>query len=242
MPFALASPPVAGAAPPAGGSWRRPASLLLAVLLLAWAVRSFLVTPFSIPSASMAPTLRSGDYVLAAKWPYGYSRVSFPFDFPPIAGRLLGRLPERGDVIVFRAGAGRGHYIKRVIGLPGDRVALHGDRLVLNGRAASRRPLGAAGDPRLGERLPGGPAYAILDGPGGALADFGPALVPAGHLFLLGDNRDNSFDSRMAVAAGGIGFVPIANVVGRADRIIWSGGEGRIGALRWGPIGEGGRR
>ncbi|HWJ37506.1 MAG TPA: signal peptidase I, partial [Sphingomicrobium sp.] len=114
-----------------GGSLAR---FILVAALLAWAFRTFVGAPFSIPSGSMLPTLYIGDYLAVAKWPYGYSRYSFPFGFPPFEGRVLTRLPHRGDVVVFRHPAEDSDLIKRVIGLPGDIVAVHGGRLFLNGR------------------------------------------------------------------------------------------------------------
>src|SRR5256885_4640688 len=117
------------------------ARFILIVVALAWGLRSFMVAPFSIPSGSMLPTLYIGDYLVVAKWPYGYSRFSFPLQIPPFSGRVLGHLPSRGDVVVFRHPSENADLIKRVIGLPGDTVAVRAGRLFLNGRAVQREKL-----------------------------------------------------------------------------------------------------
>jgi len=223
------------------------------VLLLAWAIRSFVFAPFSIPSGSMLPTLFVGDYLLVAKWPYGFSRYSFPFEFPPLSGRVLGRLPERGDIVVFRPPGSGEDFVKRAIGLPGDTVELRGGTLFLNGRPLPRESEGrfamplsanspcrvvegatamtgrtAAGEPAClypvyRETLPGGRSYSVIDQVDRPRADDVPATkVPAGHVFLMGDNRDDSLDSRFAPIEGGIGFVPVENLIGRATIIFWS--------------------
>jgi signal peptidase I len=224
---------------------------VLLVVLLAWGLRSFVVQPFSIPSSSMLPTLYIGDYLFVAKWPYGYSRYSFPFGFPSFEGRVPSGLPARGDVVVFRHPGDNIDLIKRVIGLPGDRVEVRGGVLIINGKAVGRSELppvrvpispnspckvapgaapvvASAGGtacvyPAWRETLPGGPSYTILDqvddGPGD---DFPPTTVPAGHLFLMGDNRDDSGDSRFETYESGIGMVPAENLVGRAMVTFWS--------------------
>jgi signal peptidase I len=224
--------------------------LLLGVAILAWAVRSFLFAPFSIPSGSMLPTLYPGDYVLVAKWPYGFSRFSFPLDVPSFDGRLLGRLPKRGDIAVFRSPGGGGDFIKRVVGLPGDRVALRGGTVILNGQPVAREAQGfvaipispntpcrvapgatpmpsndarACRYPAYRERLPGGRDWLVLDQVELAQGDHVAELtVPAGRLLLLGDNRDDSLDSRFPVPSGGVGLVPLDHLVGRASLIFWS--------------------
>jgi signal peptidase I len=238
---------------------------LLTLALLAWIIRSLIVAPFSIPSGSMLPTLYIGDYLFVAKWPYGYSRFSFPFQFPPIDGRILGGLPNRGDVVVFRHPRDDTDLIKRVIALPGDRVEVRNGALILNGKAVTRdRPRRYAlpmsantpcktappAPPQVAavadrsycmlmsyrETLPGGPSYSVLDQVDGGIADdFSPETVPAGHVFLMGDNRDDSLDSRFPVSAGGIGMVPVENLIGRAMRTFWStdGSASYINPLSW---------
>ena len=225
---------------------------LLTLALLAWAIRSLVVAPFSIPSGSMLPTLYIGDYLMVAKWPYGYSRYSFPLQIPPIEGRLLGQLPKRGDVVVFRHPANDTDLIKRVIGLPGDTVEVRDGALILNGKAVKRErprryrlavspntPCKAAaparpaavmvGDQRFclfnsyRETLPGGPSYSVIDQVDGGIADsFGPVVVPEGRVFMMGDNRDDSLDGRFPLAAGGIDMVPVENLIGRALVTFWS--------------------
>jgi signal peptidase I len=245
-----------------GGSFLR---FVLTLALLAWIIRSLIVAPFSIPSGSMIPTLYIGDYLFVAKWPYGYSRYSFPFQFPPIEGRVLGSLPGRGDVAVFRHPNGSADLIKRVIALPGDKVEVRNGALILNGKPVKRdRPrrysmpmspnspckTAAPAPPQVAqvadrsycvfmsyrETLPGGPSYSVLDQVDGGIADdFGPEIVPAGHVFLMGDNRDDSLDSRFPVSAGGIGMVPVENLIGRGLMTFWStdGSASYINPLSW---------
>jgi signal peptidase I len=228
------------------------ARFILVVVALAWAFRSFVVAPFSIPSGSMLPTLYVGDYLVVAKWPYGYSRYSFLFGFPSFDGRLVGHLPKRGDVVVFRHPTEDGDLIKRVIGLPGDTVEVKGGEVILNGRLLPRQPLPPArvpisanspckvvppaqpvivqvvGEydcayPAYRETLPGGPSYTVLDQVPAGEADERPLIrVPAGHVFLMGDNRDDSLDSRYGAGEGGIGLVPLDHLIGRAVATFWS--------------------
>ena len=239
-------------------AWAETARILGAFLLVALALRTFVVMPRSIPSESMMPALVPGDYVAVAKWPYGWSRFSPPLALPWPHGRLAGALPARGDVVVFRAPGGGGDYIKRVIGLPGDTVAMRAGRLVLDGRVVPRAatadfvlPLGrdegcrgialppygrivAHGHatcrlPRFVETLPGGRRYAVIDQGWSMGDDMATVTVPAGRLFVLGDNRDLSEDSRFPVAAGGVGLVPAENVEGRAGHILFSTAAGLAG-------------
>lgn len=240
--------------------WRASLRFVALFLLLAVALRSLVVMPRSIPSESMMPRLVVGDYLLVAKWPYGFSRFSPPLAPPWPPGRLFGRAPARGDVVVFRAPpAEREDYIKRVIGLPGDRVAMRGGRLWLNGRAVPRvriadfvlpatpntqcrsiaappLGLGIAVDGRLvcrfaryRETLPGGRRYETIDQGATMQDDTAPVTIPPGRYFMLGDNRDMSEDSRFPVAAGGIGLVPADNLEGRALVTFFSTG----GGARW---------
>ena len=235
----------AGARQESGWSLLR---FVLTLAALAWILRSFIVAPFSIPSGSMLPTLYVGDYLMVAKWPYGFSRYSFLFGIPSFSGRVFERLPGRGDVVVFRHPAEDTDLIKRVIGLPGDVVEVRGGEVILNGKAIQREklapfrmPISAnspckavppatpviVGDsceyPAYRETLPGGPSYAILDQvSGGDADDRAPARVPSGHVFLMGDNRDDSFDSRFPTAEGGVGMVPIDHLIGRALVTFWS--------------------
>jgi signal peptidase I len=226
--------------------------LLLAVL----AFRVFVFSPFSIPSESMLPRLMNGDYLLAAKWPYGFSRHSLPFALPLPEGRLLARTPERGDVVIFKHPVDGQEYIKRVIGVAGDRVAVIGGQVVLNGvkvprvaEADALVPLSAnttcaTGDilrradgseacryTAFTETLPGGREYTVLDFGSTPADGFAEATVPPGRLFVMGDNRDASMDSRFEAAAGfGVGMVPEALLVGRAGVIVWS----TDGSADWG--------
>ncbi|MEQ8405332.1 MAG: signal peptidase I [Oceanicaulis sp.] len=207
-------------------------STLLWALVIALAVRTLLFQPFHIPSESMRPTLEAGDYVVSSKWPYGYSRYSLPFGPDLFEGRVMERLPARGEVIVFRAPHNGGQsYIKRAIGLPGDVVEVRGGVLSINGAQVPRGLVGE--DVRLNqsgemrrydvyeEILPGGVAYEVLDAGEGDLDDFGPVTVPAGHVFALGDNRDESRDSRVRPPLGP-GPIPVENLVGRADLVLLS--------------------
>ena len=243
--------------------------------LFMFVLRSFIFAPFSIPSESMLPRLMVGDYLVVAKWPYGFSRHSLPLSVPLIPGRVLASLPERGDVAVFKAPPGNNvDYIKRVIGLPGDRVQMRSGQLFLNGKAIPKvrmpdlvvpvspntrciapefehqAPDGTATChyPRFAETLPSGRRYAVLD-LGETAADTSEVfVVPEGHVFMMGDNRDNSLDSRFpAEEGGGIGFVPVSNLVGRATISVFStDGSSNwllpwtwVTAARWGRIGDG---
>lgn len=234
---------------------------LLKLALIVGIFRSFFFSPFNIPSESMLPRLQNGDYLLAAKWPYGYSKYSLPFSVPLIPGRIFASQPERGDVVIFKAPPTNDiDYIKRVIGLPGDTVQMIGGQLVLNGTPVPKQRIadfelpvtpntrciapqyeataqgGAAvcRYPRYKETLPGGRSYEVLDLFATPQDDTPPVIVPEGHLFLMGDNRDNSQDSRFpAVEGAGIGIVPQANLVGRASVMMFSTDGGAQWLLPW---------
>ena len=191
--------------------------------------------PFYIPSGSMEPTLQIGDALLGSKFAYGYSRYSLPFGFGPASQtRLLGKLPKRGDIVIFKLPRDPHEtLIKRVIGLPGDHVQMVHGHLMINGQMVNLEPAGtgkveqADGHldevDRFVETLPGGVKHLVFkvrwDGP---LDDTPVFVVPAGHIFAMGDNRDNSSDSRVAPEDGGVGFVPAENLVARADLMLGS--------------------
>jgi signal peptidase I len=198
--------------------------------LIALVVRTFAFEPFNIPSGSMLPTLQIGDYLFVSKYSYGYSRYSFPFGWPPFAGRIFESLPHRGDVAVFKYPPDPSvDYIKRIVGLPGDTIQVRDGLLYINGQLCPRQPEGDYVDDEEGihmvlrlyqETLPNGVKHAILkatdDGPMNNTQIY---KVPPDHLFAMGDNRDNSADSRFM---NGVGFVPMDNLVGRAEVIFFS--------------------
>lgn len=210
-----------------GGIWDT-VKVVIEALLIALVFRTFLFHPFNIPSGSMEPTLFIGDYLFVSKFAYGYSRYSFPIDLSFIDGRIWEGTPERGDVAVFRPSREPNtDYIKRVIGLPGDRIQMRDGVLYINDEAVPREPLGEwDGDRSMGaamqyrETLPNGVSYITLDSRRTAGDDTRVFEVPPDHYFLMGDNRDNSLDSRFL--DGPVGFVPAENLVGRAEVIFFS--------------------
>jgi signal peptidase I len=246
---------------------------LLKLVVFVVIFRSFFLSPFNIPSESMLPRLMNGDYLLAAKWPYGYSKYSLPFSMPLIPGRLFAGTPERGDVVIFKAPPlADTDYIKRVIGLPGDTVQVIGGVLQLNGQPIPKQKLAdfevtvtpntkcyspqfavkrddgvdVCRYPRFTETLPGGRRYDVLDLGPRPQDDTPAVVVPEGMLFLMGDNRDNSLDSRFpAIPGQGIGIVPQGNLVGKASVVMFSTDGGAewlkpwtwFSAARWSRIG-----
>ena len=200
-------------------------------VLIAVVIRSFLFEPFNIPSGSMKPTLQVGDYLFVSKYAYGYSRYSFPYGIIPMEGRTGDKLPKRGDVVVFKLPSNTStDYIKRIIGLPGDTIKMINGRLFLNGQKIERikqskiQVLNEFGEQRsmteYTEILPGGIKHRIFEeSDNGPLDNTEEFTVPDGHYFVMGDNRDNSQDSRVSMM---VGPIPLENMVGRAERIFFS--------------------
>ena len=273
----MTEPETAGAVPPPKKTRSETADFLIFLLKLGVFVflfRSFFAAPFNIPSESMMPRLLVGDYLLVSKWNYGYSRYSMPFSVPLLPNRVMARQPERGDVVVFKAPPyARQDYIKRVIGLPGDMIQVRDGQVILNGTPVPRQRIadfvlaeqpyskcltdasverGPDGPqcryPRYRETLPNGKSYEVLDTSPDTLGDNTRVYtVPQDMVFLMGDNRDHSADSRFPAAEGGaIGMVPIENLVGKAWISVFStdGTASWIlpwtwfSAARWERIGE----
>ena len=249
---------------------------LLKLALFVFVLRSFIFAPFSIPSESMLPRLLIGDYLFVSKWNYGYSRWSLPWGIPLIPGRILGRDPVPGDTVVFRSMEPDDHdVIKRVIGLPGDTIQMKDGVLYLNGKAVPKQrvadfivpitpnfPEEKCGTqfldvdaqqhpicryPRFRETLPNGRSYDVLDqGNIPQADDTGLYVVPAGRVFLMGDNRDDSADSRFAPPEG-MGYIPMERIEGKAIVTFWSTDGSAswlmpwtwVTAARWSRIGHG---
>jgi len=200
-------------------------------VLIAIFVRTFAYEPFNIPSGSMKPTLLVGDYLFVSKFSYGYSQHSLPFSMPLIAERWFFSEPERGDVAVFKLPSdNKTDYIKRIIGLPGDRIQVVKGILHINGKPVDRVQIedfvieGYSGSfnrtPQFTETLPNGLAHAILEESDEDWLDNTPEyIVPEGHYFGMGDNRDHSKDSRVL---NSVGFIPRKNLVGRAEFLFFS--------------------
>ncbi|MGQ2906531.1 MAG: signal peptidase I [Aliihoeflea sp.] len=224
------------------GGFGETVSVIVQALLLALVIRTLLFQPFSIPSGSMRPTLLEGDYLFVTKWAYGYSKHSLPFSPPLFEGRIWGSEPERGDVVVFKFPPDPSlDYIKRVIGMPGDTVQMREGQLFLNGEAVPRELVDELDNPDITEMarpvevwretLPNGVSYDTLDLSPNSIGDNTREFqVPEGHYFMMGDNRDNSTDSRFSV-----GYVPADHLVGRANIIFFSmsGGASPLEIWRW---------
>ena len=204
---------------------------LIYAVLIAVVIRTVAFEPFNIPSGSMIPTLLIGDYLFVSKYTYGYSRYSLPFGIDLFPGRIMDSPPERGDVVVFKLPVDPSvDYIKRVIGLPGDRIQVRNSVLYINGEPVQRERIedlvarNARGEdvriPQYVETLPNGRRYRTLDQtPTGSLDDTRVYVVEDGHYFMMGDNRDDSADSRVT---GQVGQVPAQNLVGRAEVLFFS--------------------
>ncbi|AEQ51137.1 signal peptidase I [Pelagibacterium halotolerans] len=207
------------------GELRETIVIIVQALLIALVFRTFAFEPFSIPTASMQSNLMIGDYILASKYSYGYSRYSLPYSEVPWNGRILGNAPQRGDIAVIRPVPQSENYVKRVIGLPGDQIQMIDGRLTINGETVEREQVGDTVDRdstgvdipviEYRETLPNGVSYITQEISDNAQFDnTGVYTVPPGHYFMMGDNRDRSLDSRSLSA---VGYVPFENFVGKAQ-------------------------
>lgn len=238
-------------AAPAADTAKTPAAELIEIartvgiaLLIALVLRVIVFQPYTIPSESMEPGLLKGDYIVISKWDYGWSRFSIPLNPPLPKGRLFGRDPKRGDVVVFHLPRDTATaYIKRVIGLPGDRVQVRNGTIYVNSAPIARTRLGLTQDPgtvgltvmREQETRADGKPYVTFDqGPGHPGDDTGVYVVPEGQYFVMGDNRDNSLDSRWPSEVG-VGFVPAENLAGRARLVMlsWKDGASILKPWTW---------
>jgi signal peptidase I len=215
--------------------WRGHLVQIAAIVAIVFLGKGAIAEPFYVPSPSMEPTLLIGDAMLASKFPYGYGAASLPIHIAfPETGRVFGAMPKRGDVVVFRWPGDRSQaWVKRVVGLPGDRVQMRQGVLHINGTPVALKPdgIGQVGDDngasepahRYVETLPGGVTHTIFKMVDNGRLDNTPEVtVPKDRLFVMGDNRDNSADSRVPVHEGGVGLLPADNLVGRVDAIVGS--------------------
>jgi signal peptidase I len=278
-PAMTETPDTASDAAPAakkeGTDWWAELKAIFWLILAVLAFHSFIAKPFYIPSESMMPGLLKGDRLVVSKYPYGWSWVSPSFHvLPPMSGRLFGRMPQRGDIVILTPPGKTSDYIKRVIGLPGDTVEMNAGTLYLNGREVKREPRapvmvevdpnvpceldnfgehrvqGADGKtycrlPVMRETLPNGRSYDTIDmGYDPRVDDFPKTVVPADHVWVQGDNRDKSADSRVALSGDGLGgAVPWENIGGRAEFITFSldGSSQYLNPISWITAMRGGR-
>jgi len=210
----------------------REAGAVATALLFALVIRTVAAEPFNVPSASMIPTLMVGDTLIAGKYTYGFSKYSAPFNLMPnFEGRILDKPPQRGDIVVFKLPRDTSiNYVKRLIGMPGDKIQVREGRLYINGEIVPRTltettefDLRGRNVTRYAETLPNGVTHAIYEQSDEALYDSTREFtVPDNSYFMMGDNRDDSLDSRASAESGGVGFVPYENLLGRVDRVMYS--------------------